>query len=133
MFIPTFVAIRLSGDVGQNHEASSEHVAIDVSLKDRLLVPESMKLPGMLVPLNVVVRSPLASSVRTFALPSALLDCVPMPKTSEPASVAAPVAGTVGNSMMAPFLSWAKKAMGFDTCAATATSTSAQVLGVAQE
>ena len=41
--------------------------------------PESMKLDGYDCPLNTVVMLPAASTVSTFAGPSALFDWEPMP------------------------------------------------------
>ena len=91
--------------------------AVLVSRKKIALEPLSMKASVLLPLAGYLVRKvPMLSSGRTFAWPRALLSRVPMPKTRAPVTLAAPSAGTAGNSIMVPLLSWLKSAIGFQSC-----------------
>ena len=68
----------------------------------------------------------LESSVKGVALPSALFDCVPMPKTSEPVTFVSPTpTGTAAISRITPLLS-ANSDTGLRTCSLADTKDSLQ-------
>src|SRR5450631_456671 len=76
--------------------------------------PLSMKLVYFVPPVGkFVVAIPAVSSGITFALPRPLLARVPIPKTNNPDTEAAPLAGMLGSWMKEPLLSVAKPAIGF--------------------
>src|SRR5689334_16220701 len=87
-----------------------------VSRKKIPLDPLSTKLAVYCTFLKVVMKFSELSSVKTDAVPSALFDCVPIPKTNAPVALGAPPDGTCGNSTITPLLSVAKSATGFCTC-----------------
>ena len=67
---------------------------------------------------NIVANSAFEFSGKTSAPVMPLLDWVPIPKTSDPLTVAV-AAETAGNSTMTPLLSVANSATGFVICCAT--------------
>src|SRR5204863_2269956 len=94
--------------------------AVELSRKKSPFEPLSMKLPGYDDPFagNTVISRPEPSTGKTVAPPRPLLDCVPIPNTSVPATVAAPDGATRGSSRMTPLLSTGNIATGLETCPA---------------
>src|SRR5215472_10115917 len=80
--------------------------------------PLSMKLTSVkFVPWNCTVKfAKVESTGRTTALPSPLLDCVPIPKIREPDAVVCPASGIAGSCKIVPLLSLANIHTGFCTC-----------------
>src|ERR1700741_191476 len=78
-------------------------------------------------PVRAAAISPVFRSRSSLAAPlSPLLLRVAIPITSDPLTVAAPDAPTVGSSRMTPLLSVAKRATGFCTCLAGGTAAPTQ-------
>lgn len=70
----------------------------------------------------------------SFVTPvSALLLCVPMPNTSVPLALAAPVSGTGGNCRITPLLFTENFLTGLVTCCATGTTVPVQFVPFAHE
>jgi hypothetical protein len=90
--------------------------------KNKPVEPLSTKLPVIAAPPATLVEKlrKVGSNWTTVALPSALLDCVPMPKTKEPVMLVCGLV-TAGSSMITPLLSVAKRLTGFCTCWLRAT------------
>ena len=86
------------------------------SRKNNPLEPLSIKLFDNDWLLKTVVMFPMESTIRTEAPPNPLLDCVPMPKTSDPLVFTAPELEIAGNSRITPLLSVAKADTGWTTC-----------------
>ena len=90
---------------------------IDESGKKNPFEPLSMKLEDNVLVLYVVVKLPEAFVVYTVALPSELLDSVPIPMISEPVTESAPFAPTDGSDSRRPLLSVGSSQTGFCTWA----------------
>src|SRR6266700_2623804 len=75
------------------------------SRKKKPFEPLSIKLLEYATPWNVVMKFPELSAACAWALFSALLDCVPIPKIMEPVTDSAPVAAICGRTIAKPLLS----------------------------